>query len=79
MIKVNLSKVRYAFSSIIIAILTIFAFAHDYKLQWLEITCAIILIGLSTHLGYQLDRARHYELESKKQTARMSALVSSLN
>lgn len=63
----------------IITILAVCTFAHYYKLEWLEIMGAIFLIGLSMHLGYQFDRTRHYELESEKQTARMSALVSSLN
>lgn len=75
----TLSKVQYAFSSMIVIILAVCTFAHYHKLDWLEIMGAIVLIGLSMHLGYQFDRTRHYELESKKQTARMSALVSSLN
>lgn len=72
------SKVQYAFSSMIILILAVCTFAHYHKLVWLEIMGAIVLIGLAMHLGYQFDRTRHYELERKKQTARMSALVSSL-
>ncbi|MGG3940910.1 diguanylate cyclase [Peribacillus psychrosaccharolyticus] len=75
----TVSKLQYACSSMIITILAVCTFAHYYKLEWLEIMGAIFLIGLSMHLGYQFDRTRHYELESEKQTARMSALVSSLN
>lgn len=75
----TVNKVQYAFSTMIMIVLAVCTFAHYHKLDWLEIMGSIVLIGLSMHLGYQFDRTRHYELERKKQTARMSALVSSLN